>query len=1066
MSLSEMVIKSKLIPPQPQRDVFHRARLQEKYSASRSHPLTFIHAGTGFGKTTSLLELSRFYKQVFWYDITEPDRDPALFLAHLISAFSPSSDRLLERLQSGGMAATPAIMTTLINQLTLDLEDDVVLVLDDYHLVSDVADITRWVEQLIENHPPRLHVAIASRTIPESTAFVRWRVKGTMLLIDQADLAFTEDEINALFTNQFGFAITSEQAQSIFAYTDGWIIALQLIWQRLQSSSTRQLEHILADLPTSFTEVFYFLAQEVLLRQLKGVQRFLLSSAVLRQLDVNACNELLGITNSGEILQQLVERGLFTFSVDQNTYRYQRLFQDFLLDQVRKDAGSLPTLHKKAAVFFERSNEAEEAIFHLLAAGDTDKAADLIESSAPHLLELGRLRTIAKWLEQLTESQMNKHPRLWLVSGEVYRLRANFDPALAAYTRAESVYRQRKDILGRSFALRSQAQVYLDTIRPLKASSLLEEAISLLEPQEHPAEVAALLDQLAENKLNLGKPEEARALHNEAGMLRSEADPDAIYLEARSLLRTGRLQEAVDLFEPYQEQIKPSPTEQRAQKFHREMPLLLSLIHLMLGNVEKGEIYARRGIEIGRQLDSPFVEAVGWMRLGHACQLHPHLPWRSARLLQSKECYERSIELVRPFNVVRVQVEPLWGLSRYHGYQGRLAEAQRYAAQAIDIADNAGDQWFVGLIQCTLGTAYALAGNADALDRLQRSAEKLLEVGDVFSRSAALAARLYYEWFYTTRQKAIESFATIAIEFISSNSGSVLVRPTHIGMQDTQVFIPLLLEAHHQGIEPEWIRQLLPMIDPSTTDHHPGYGLAVRTLGQFEVWRGSEQANPREWQREKARQLFQFFISNQGKWFTREQLSDALWPDLDLDASNQNLKVALNALNRAVEPARESGQNPFFITRQETLYGLNQAAQIRLDAEDFLALAYSKLDDDLETALQIYRGDYLPEATAEDWASEKRELLRETYLHTAHKLADRRLQEGHCDEAMRICHEILAVDPCNEPAYRVLMRCHAARGNLAAVHAVYQRCISLLKADLDVPPSAETTALYNQLTEK
>jgi len=46
------------------------------------------------------------------------------------------------------------------------------------------------------------------------------------------------------------------------------------------------------------------------------------------------------------------------------------------------------------------------------------------------------------------------------------------------------------------------------------------------------------------------------------------------------------------------------------------------------------------------------------------------------------------------------------------------------------------------------------------------------------------------------------------------------------------------------------------------------------------------------------------------------------------------------------------------------------------------------------------------------------------------------------------------------------MRCHAARGNLAAVHAVYQRCISLLKADLDVPPSAETTALYNQLTEK
>jgi DNA-binding SARP family transcriptional activator len=325
---------------------------------------------------------------------------------------------------------------------------------------------------------------------------------------------------------------------------------------------------------------------------------------------------------------------------------------------------------------------------------------------------------------------------------------------------------------------------------------------------------------------------------------------------------------------------------------------------------------------------------------------------------------------------------------------------------------------------------------------------------------------LYYEWFHGSRQEAVTSFASVASEYKSSDTGSILVRPTHIGMQDTQVFIPLLLEAYNQGIEPVWISQLLPMIDPTTTDHHPGYGLAVRTLGQFEVWRGSEQANPHEWQREKARQLFQFFISNQGKWFTREQLSDALWPNLDLDASSQNLKVALNALNRALEPARVPGQNPFFIIRQETLYGLNPAAQLQLDAEDFLALASSKLDDDLETALQIYRGDYLPDATGENWTIEKREHLREIYLHTAHQLADKRLQDGQCDEAMRICHEILAVDPCNEPAYRVLMRCHAARGNLAAVHAVYQRCITLLNDELEVPPSTETTLLYEQLTQK
>ncbi len=1060
-----MVIKSKLIPPQPHRDLFHRARLQEKFRISLNYPLTIVHAGTGFGKTTALLELSGLYSQVYWYDITEPDRDPALFLAHLLSAFLPGAAPLLERLETGGISEFPTILTALINQLTLDLEEDALLVLDDYHLVSDVHEISRWVEQLIENHPPHLRVAMASRKIPESAAFVRWRVKGLSMIIEQSDLAFTETEIASLFSDQFGFTLDAQQAHSMFAYTDGWIIALQMIWQRLQTSPTRQLDRILMDLPSSFSEVFYFLAQEVLLRQPRGMQKFLVSSAVLRQLEVDACNHLLGITNSAEILQQLVDRGLFTFKVDANTYRYQRLFQDFLFDQGKKNPDRVLALHRRAADHFIQVSDPEEAIFHLFSSGDNPSAASLIETTAPRLLETGRLRTIARWLEQVSRAQMDEHPRLWMISGEVYRLRSNFDGALVSYNNAEKIFRQQKDKFGSSQALRSQAQVYLDTIRPLKASSLLEEAVALLEPQEYPTEVAALLDQLAENKLNLGKPEEARALHREAGMLRTEADPDDIYLEARSLLRTGRLQEAIDLLEPYQASFELTQPEQRPQKFHREMPLLLSLIHLMLGNTAMGEKYARQGIEIGRQLNSPFVEAVGWMRLGHACQLYPHLPWRSSRLLYARECYDRSIELVRPFNVVRVQVEPLWGLCRLQGYQGNLFEARRLADQAIEIADNAGDLWFAGLIQCTMGTAYALAGAREAIEWLEKSTSRLDEVGDVFSWAASTVAALYYEWYHGTRRKALDRLSAAASQFKEHNTGLVLTRSTHIGMQDTQPVIPLLLEAYHHNIEKDWIRQLLPGIDPDATSFHPGYGLSVRTLGQFEVWRGNVMTNPREWQREKARQLFQFFISNKGKWFTRDQLTDSLWPDLDLEASNQNLKVALNALNRALEPNRETGQNPFFIIRRESMYTLNPAAHVSLDTEDFLSLASGDEAEDLLAALKIYQGDYLPDATGEDWTGQTREHLRDIYLMAANQLAARYLGAGQYDETMRICHEILMVDAYNEPTYRILMRCHSARGNKAAVHSLYQRCVNMMKEDLDTPPASETTDLYRQLTK-
>ena len=205
MPLSEMVIKSKLIPPQPQKAVFHRGRLEERLVSSKRYPLTMVHAGTGFGKTTALIELSKSYDKVYWYNITEPDRDPTLFLAHLLSAFLPNTESLLERLEKGGGTANTAIINALINQLTTDLEEEAVLILDDFHLVNNVTDINNWLEQLVEQRPPHLHIAIACRQIPETPAFIRWRVKGNVLVVDQSDLSFTQKEILGLFTDHYQF---------------------------------------------------------------------------------------------------------------------------------------------------------------------------------------------------------------------------------------------------------------------------------------------------------------------------------------------------------------------------------------------------------------------------------------------------------------------------------------------------------------------------------------------------------------------------------------------------------------------------------------------------------------------------------------------------------------------------------------------------------------------------------------------------------------------------------------------------------------------------------------------
>ncbi len=1064
MLLSEMVVRSKLISPQPSQAIFQRQRLTKKLVESRRYVLTLLHAGTGFGKTTALIELSNTYSHVYWYHITEPDRDPTLFLAHLVSAFLPGTAQILKRLEEGGIPATSGILNLLINHLTTDLEEDTILVLDDFHLVSNVMEINKWLEQLVEQHPPYLRVAIACRQIPETPAFTRWRVKGTVLIIDQNDLSFTEDEILSLFSNHHSFAITPEQAQTLSAYTDGWIIALQMVWQRLQNSRSRSLDRILAELPLALSDVFNFLAQEVLMRQTESIQQFLISSSILRQMDAQVCNSVLDITDGQEKLQQLNDRGLFIFSADNVNYRYQRLFQDFLLARVASDPEYVNALHHKAADYYIGIHEYEEAIYHLLTSDAKMDAACLIDSLGQKLLEIGRLGTLAKWIEQLDAHHLDTFPGLYLLQGDVLRLSSKFEEAIISYNNAEKLYIQQKNAFGRSNALRSKAQVFLDTIRPIKATSLLLEAIALLEPQEYPAEVADLLDLLAENKLNMGKPEEAHALHREANMLRSESIPDDIYLESRSMLRTGRLHEACNLIE-LSGVLNENIAKQRPQRFHREMPLLLSLIYLMLGDIPKGEAFARKGIEIGHQLDSPFVEAVGLMRLGHAYQLYPQTPWRKKRTQEARVFYERAIDLVKPFNVMRVQVEPLWGMCRFYGYQGDILEANRFALQAIEIAETSGDSWFVALLRTTMGTSYALAREqALAEEWLLKGHEGFLKVGDVFGQYAANCAQVLNLWLNGLKSEAINAFGQLIPELCKRNFSFLLTQPSHLGVQDTQIYIPLMLEAQKQGVESDWIGKKLKEKQLDGIDFHPGYGLNIRCLGAFEVWRGEDLITSRDWQRDKARQLFQFFVSGRGKWFSRDQISDRLWPELDVDSAGQNMKVALNALYHALEPARDPGKKPFFIARRENLYGLNPAASISIDLDDFYELSRSDQKEDLQQALSICQGEFLTDYYNDRSVDDVRESIRVSYFETALQLANKYFEGGDWDVSIKVCHEILTQDACNEPAFQLLMRNHSARGNRAAVQIVYQRCCNVLLEELDVSPSPETTQLWQKLT--
>lgn len=253
--------------------------------------------------------------------------------------------------------------------------------------------------------------------------------------------------------------------------------------------------------------------------------------------------------------------------------------------------------------------------------------------------------------------------------------------------------------------------------------------------------------------------------------------------------------------------------------------------------------------------------------------------------------------------------------------------------------------------------------------------------------------------------------------------------------------------------------------------------LRIQTLGMFRVWIDGQLLPAVVWKREKAQRLFQFLITmrlNDGaQMLPKERIVAELWPKLDEPRADRDFKVALNALNDALEPERSTRSLAQFIVRHGLAYGLNPEADITIDAEVFrTALKHAaRLErDDPDAGIERYRdaidhyaGDYLPDAIYEDWASLERERLQTLYLSGAMRLALLLIRREDYQEAVHLCQSVLMIDRYWEEAYRLMMIGHALRGNRPLALRTYEQCARALREGLDLAPMAETTALYERI---
>lgn len=207
---------------------------------------------------------------------------------------------------------------------------------------------------------------------------------------------------------------------------------------------------------------------------------------------------------------------------------------------------------------------------------------------------------------------------------------------------------------------------------------------------------------------------------------------------------------------------------------------------------------------------------------------------------------------------------------------------------------------------------------------------------------------------------------------------------------------------------------------------------------------------------------------------SRDALATLFWPEKDQQGARANLRRTLYDLGQLVD-------TQLLVITAETV-AVSPTAALWLDVESFQRALADRLPSPVQSeglladalpalveAAAHYADDFLagftlPDAPQfDDWQFFQREELRNTFARLLQQLIAIYVAQAQFEEAVRYARRLLQLDPLEEAIHRQLMHLYAQAGQQAAAIRQYDECVRILAAELDVPPAAETTALFEAI---
>ena len=251
----------------------------------------------------------------------------------------------------------------------------------------------------------------------------------------------------------------------------------------------------------------------------------------------------------------------------------------------------------------------------------------------------------------------------------------------------------------------------------------------------------------------------------------------------------------------------------------------------------------------------------------------------------------------------------------------------------------------------------------------------------------------------------------------------------------------------------------------------PAHPVRIELLGPLVLRLGDDGPVHEHWKRERVRSLLLYLVLHGAAH--REQIIEALWPHLEPDAADRNLRVTLTYLHQVLEPPRRNGEAPFLVRQHGSTLSLAGRPHLEVDLDELTGLLDRADDADhrglpsealdlLEQATALWRGPCLADGVYEEWAAPTCRDVTARLVVASVRAAEIHLAAGRVDAAVRHARRALAADQWCETAYQALIAAALARGDRSGALRLLDECDRML-AELGIAVGEQTEMLRRRL---